>query len=426
MGATKRAIHILGASNEVSASVIRGNAGSGGIVRNDAFSANLRFSVVAGNSGGDSQPEAVRDHLDGQLTMVGCVVEANNPLQLSRVGLVRNSVFGNVFVGISGNPSPGLGGNITSNTTNSVMRLLNIAPASQGVGTNLVWAGVAAYIPRIGSLAQGAGVGYAGIDAAKSGDGGPALLPIGAKFLGRDSSTNLNHGAPIGGVSYSTNSPFSGGGSAAFDGASGAIDLGSTIGAKLVGATNITLESWVLISAYMANGPAINVNVTNAASAGVYIGSYQGKLSFIGRSSPADSAQIVSLDAGGPTNAWTHFAATVDIPGDKVVLYVNGAASKTGAVSFGKTSYSGAAVSLSAGIGWNGTTSFWNGKISDARIWNVARTPEEIAANYTNRLTGTEAGLVGYWRLDERDTPISAGPFNLRNPTLQPTFMEAF
>ena len=66
------------------------------------------------------------------------------------------------------------------------------------------------------------------------------------------------------------------------------------------------------------------------------------------------------------------------------------------------------------------------GNISDVRYWNVAHTPEEIAANYTNTLTGTEAGLVGYWRLDERETPITAGPFNLSNPTLQPTFMEAF
>jgi hypothetical protein len=237
----------------------------------------------------------------------------------------------------------------------------------------------------------------------------------------------LNHGLPIGGVTSSTNSPFAGERSAAFDGSTGKVDLGTTLGGKLVGATNATLEAWVSIAAYMANAPALNVNVTDIASAGFYVGSYQGKLSFIGRSSPADSAQIVSLDAGGPTNAWTHFAATVDIPGDKVVLYVNGAASKTGAVSFGKTSYSGAAVSLSAGIGWNGATTFWNGKISDARIWNVARTPEQIAENYTNRLTGTEEGLVGYWPLtDPVINPVDSGPFNLDNPTIHPTYLEAF
>ena len=70
--------------------------------------------------------------------------------------------------------------------------------------------------------------------------------------------------------------------------------------------------------------------------------------------------------------------------------------------------------------------SFHNGQISDVRIWNVARTPAEIQANYTNRLTGTEPGLVGYWPLTGTISPIDTGPFNLDNPTIHPTYLEAF
>ena len=69
----------------------------------------------------------------------------------------------------------------------------------------------------------------------------------------------------------------------------------------------------------------------------------------------------------------------------------------------------------------------FNGCVSDCRVWNVARTPAEIQANYTNRLTGTEAGLVGYWPL--KDPAINlpdTGPFNLDNPIIHPTYMEAF
>ena len=77
-------------------------------------------------------------------------------------------------------------------------------------------------------------------------------------------------------------------------------------------------------------------------------------------------------------------------------------------------------------IGRYDTAFPFNGRVSDCRVWNVARTPAEIQANYTNRLTGTEPGLVGYWRLDELDTPITTGPFNLRNPIIHPTYMEAF
>lgn len=419
MGATSRAIHILGASNEVSACVIRGNAGSGGIVRNEAFSANLRFSIVVGNSGGGPQPEAVRDHLDGQLTMVGCVVEANDLLQLSRVGLVRNSVFGNVFVGVSGNPSPGLGGNITSNTTNSVMRLLNIAPASIGTGSNLQWAGVAAYIPRLGSLAQGAGVGYPGIDAAKSGDGGPALGPMGAEFLGRDSSTNANHGLPIGGVTTSTNSPFAGGGSAAFDGnADSYIYLGNDLN---IGTNDFTAEAWFRVNALSGGVQGVLGKSRNGPGSGrwaLYL-LKTGKIRFLVQYD--DTTVTVDSTAGLSTGTWMHAAAVWDRDAG-ITIYVNGVSNAFSAAS----NATDLVYNYPVTIGRYDTLYPLLGEVADARVWNVARTPEEIAANYTNRLTGTEAGLVGYWRLDETDTPITTGPFNLRNPTLQPTFMEAF
>lgn len=44
---------------------------------------------------------------------------------------------------------------------------------------------------------------------------------------------------------------------------------------------------------------------------------------------------------------------------------------------------------------------FFNGKISDARIWNTERTSAEILDNYNKRLIGNETGLVGYWKLSE-------------------------
>lgn len=50
-----------------------------------------------------------------------------------------------------------------------------------------------------------------------------------------------------------------------------------------------------------------------------------------------------------------------------------------------------------------------------------------VAAAYTNRLTGTEEGLVGYWPLKgPAINPIDTGPFNLDNPIIHPTYMEAF
>ncbi|MCK4696505.1 MAG: hypothetical protein KAT74_12115, partial [Candidatus Cloacimonetes bacterium] len=48
-----------------------------------------------------------------------------------------------------------------------------------------------------------------------------------------------------------------------------------------------------------------------------------------------------------------------------------------------------------------GSQNFFNGLIDEVRIWNVARTQEEIKNNMNLKLNGNENGLVGYWRMDE-------------------------
>ena len=42
-----------------------------------------------------------------------------------------------------------------------------------------------------------------------------------------------------------------------------------------------------------------------------------------------------------------------------------------------------------------------NGLVDEARVWNVQRTDAQIAQTYATRLTGNEAGLAGYWPMDE-------------------------
>ena len=49
------------------------------------------------------------------------------------------------------------------------------------------------------------------------------------------------------------------------------------------------------------------------------------------------------------------------------------------------------------------------GLIRDVRVWDRARTPAEIAAAMNADLTGAEAGLLGYWRLDEETGNAVAG-----------------
>ena len=383
----------------------------------------VRNSIVVGNYG----LGGVQAHTGTILSFIDSICEGNNGCQLWKDAgtlIAQNSIYGNTKGIITS-----LGGNLTSNTTNSVCRLLDIAPASEGVGTNLVWRGVSAYIPRLDSLARKNGVAYAGIATASDGAGGPALVTS-RPFLGRDVSTNRNHGRIIGGVTASTNSPFAGERSAAFDGASGYVDIGADFNQRLNGASAITLEAWVN-PARTNRGDIVQGHTQLNGYYGWALVAENGNVDVRGRSTGTETFQGF-LNSAAPTGAWTHAAGILDYASGELLLYINGTLATNMSASWSRTNFLGTVPSLGSNIGAGSVfnsqnrTNFFLGSLSDVRIWNVARTPEQIAENYTNRLTGTEEGLVGYWPLTGTTSPIDTGPFNLDNPTIHPTYMEAF
>ena len=92
---------------------------------------------------------------------------------------------------------------------------------------------------------------------------------------------------------------------------------------------------------------------------------------------------------------WIHFALTWD--GTAVVAYVNGIqrASKTSPGNSLMT------VRTALTIGGNPRMMYFNGAIDEFRMWNIVRTAADITSTMNKTLTGTEAGLVGYWKFDE-------------------------
>ncbi len=49
---------------------------------------------------------------------------------------------------------------------------------------------------------------------------------------------------------------------------------------------------------------------------------------------------------------------------------------------------------------------YWNGKLDDVRLWNKTRTKAEIQSTKDSALTGSEDGLVGYWKMDVEDSSL--------------------
>jgi hypothetical protein len=62
---------------------------------------------------------------------------------------------------------------------------------------------------------------------------------------------------------------------------------------------------------------------------------------------------------------------------------------------------------------------FFDGKIDEVRIWEVARTQTEIQGYMNQSLTGEEDGLIGYWRFDEGTaTTVNDASINSNNGTI--------
>ena len=50
----------------------------------------------------------------------------------------------------------------------------------------------------------------------------------------------------------------------------------------------------------------------------------------------------------------------------------------------------------------------FSGLFDEFRVWNVARTPDEIMAHYNKAVVGNEPGLIGYWKFDEAPGAVTA------------------
>jgi len=112
-----------------------------------------------------------------------------------------------------------------------------------------------------------------------------------------------------------------------------------------------------------------------------------------------------------PISGWTHVAVTYT--NGRASLYLNGTL-----VHVGQPLLSGYTVHPGYGLGGNQSRPDFGryaGSLNEVRIWNYAVPQSVLQARMGRRLTGSETGLVGCWRLhDGVDTAVSdSGPRHL-------------
>ena len=180
-----------------------------------------------------------------------------------------------------------------------------------------------------------------------------------------------------------------------FDGINDYLNAGNDPSLKITG-TAVTVEAWIKTPNFVSliEGDIINKQQL-AGEAGYFIrAGGNGDIQFyIG--TPA-GWKFVQANSVLTTNTWHYVAGVYN--GSDMKLYVDGTQV---AITTGVTeTIDDTDNDLCIGCQLDNSHR-WRGQIDETRVWNIARTPAEIAANYNQTLTGNEPGLVLYYAMED-------------------------
>lgn len=113
---------------------------------------------------------------------------------------------------------------------------------------------------------------------------------------------------------------------------------------------------------------------------------------------------------GTATGEWQHIALVQNGSNNRTYLYLDGIVVDS---VYGFPDNEIQKIAIGENRGSNRRI---KGFMDEVRVWDAARTPQEILGNMRKRLTGNEAGLYAYWRLDEdASSPAMDASPNNRN-----------
>ncbi|MGJ9381815.1 phage tail spike protein [Salipaludibacillus sp. CF4.18] len=157
--------------------------------------------------------------------------------------------------------------------------------------------------------------------------------------------------------------------------------------------TSITMEAWVRLDLHSSNAVRFIGGRGNTSGKGYWLGvKSDGTVTFALQHQLSSN---ITINLG----EWIHVAGAWD--GTTQRVYINGEFRGDISTSILSIDYTDIGTLKVGNIEGLSSTRCWDGGISDVRVWDVARTQEEIQSNMNTELVGTETGLVGYWKLDD-------------------------
>jgi hypothetical protein len=159
-----------------------------------------------------------------------------------------------------------------------------------------------------------------------------------------------------------------------------------------IGVNQLTMEAWVNLSGETGNHWIISKQqIDGNRSYGFYINSNDRRVV------PSIQADWFFEEALGDKileyDTWYHVAVVYD--GVNIRTYVDG--ELNGAIDLTGNLFHNTEILTIGGTYWNPTDTT-NGSIDEVRVWDIARTQEEICASMRKELSGVESGLIGYWQ----------------------------
>lgn len=180
----------------------------------------------------------------------------------------------------------------------------------------------------------------------------------------------------------------------------------------------ITIEAWIypdevvgteriLLSKYNSNASDISWTLYKQAD---------GRLLWQVHQDPPTARIIVQDAVTIYANQWQHIAATYEVATQNMYIYVNGSMTATTLTSASSLSsiYNGnTPVRIGSAVNAAGNmVQFWDGAIDELRVWNSFLDASQIRTRMHTQLTGSESGLVAYYRCDESSGNLDDGTNN--------------
>lgn len=159
-----------------------------------------------------------------------------------------------------------------------------------------------------------------------------------------------------------------------------------------------TCEAWVYLNSYTGNNQFVVSRTDNSTGGFMLRINPSGQVECLYGASSAFTA-FTSYQSV-PLNRWVHVAVSVTSVASKTgVVYINGTVvpSNSNLTASATTLTQTGNVSVGA-AGAGVANTFFNGQISESRIWSAAQTQANIQANMAISLTGSETNLVGLWQ----------------------------